>query len=96
MATTTGYEIICANRNVRGVIVRVEGEGWSLSTYEAIMKILSGQIQITIRINGVFQHVGVRGSGSDAYLALENDGYPLHNLPDLQSCGSTSFQRKKD
>ena len=64
--------------------------------HDAIMKILSGQVQINIRINGELQLIGVRGSGSDSYLAIDNDGYALHDFPDLQSCGGENFQHKKN
>ena len=81
----SGYEITCANKNFRGLVVRIGGEGWSLGAHEAIVKILSKQIQLIIRIDGKLVQVGVRGEGSEAYLALEPDGFPLHNL-DFPSC----------
>ncbi len=82
----SGFEITCANKTPGGVITRVGGNGWSLDTREAIMKILSQQIVIYIRADNQLIQIGVRGQGSDAYLALEPDGYPLHGLTDLPSC----------
>ena len=81
----SGFEITCANKNFRGFVVRIGGAGWSLGTHDAIVKILSKQIQLTIQIEGKFVQVGVRGEGADAYLALEPDGFPIHNL-DFPSC----------
>lgn len=82
----SGFEITCANRSPGGRIIRVGGAGWSYENHEAIKKILTGQIRLKIRIDNQEMEVGVRGDGTHAYLALESDGYPLHDLPDLQSC----------
>jgi hypothetical protein len=82
----SGYTITCANKNQRGIITRVGGDGWSLDTHQAIVKILSEQIRLIIQIDGKYVEVGIRGEGSDAYLVLEPEGFPLHELPDLPSC----------
>jgi hypothetical protein len=82
----SGYEITCANKNRLGVIIRIGGAGWSLDGHEAIVKIMSGQLRLRIRVGGSYQDVGVRGEGMNAYLALEPDGFPLHELHDLPSC----------
>ncbi len=82
----TGFEITCANRNPQGLIVRIGGDGWSLDTHEAIVRVVSSQLQLRIRVNGSSVQVGVRGEGFDSYLALEPDGFPLHSLNDLPSC----------
>ena len=81
----TGFEITCLNRNTKGDVVRIGGQGWSLSTHEAIVKLISQQARYNIRVNGDLVQVGVRGEGFDAYLALEPDGFALHNL-DFPSC----------
>jgi|FLYN01.1.fsa_nt_gi hypothetical protein len=82
----SGYEITCANRDTRGGIVRIGGEGWSLSVHEAIVKLVSQQLRLNIYVDGRLYDVGVRGDGADAYLAVEPDGFPLHSLAGLQSC----------
>jgi hypothetical protein len=82
----SGFEITCANKNRSGSIVRVGGVGWSLAIADAITKLLSSQIRLTIRIDGNMADVGIRGNGPDAYLAIEPDGFPLHQLADLPSC----------
>jgi hypothetical protein len=92
----SGYEITCINKNHRGVITRVGGNGWSLSTHEAIVKLSTGNIQLNLLINGEFQKVGVRGEGSDSYLVLDADGFPLHDLANLSSCGGDSFQHNQE
>lgn len=81
----SGFEITCINRDFRGRVTRIGGEGWSLGTHEAIVKVISNQIRFTIRINGKPVQVGVRGEGFDAYLVLEPDGFALHNL-NFPSC----------
>jgi hypothetical protein len=82
----SGYEITCANRDQNGMIIRIGGEGWSLSVQDAITKLVSQQLRVFVRAENTFTDVGVRGEGSNAYLALEPDGYPLHNLSELPSC----------
>ena len=81
----SGFKITCANKNANGLIVRITGEGWSLGVHEAIVKIISNQVRLAICIDGKLVQVGVCGEGFDAYLALEPDGFPLHNL-DVPSC----------
>jgi len=81
----SGFEITCANKNSRGLVVRIGGEGWSLGAHEAIIKIISNQVRFTIRVNGKLVQVGTRGEGFGAYLALEPAGSPLHNL-NFPSC----------
>ena len=84
--TVTRHEITCANKNPRGVIVRIGGEGWSLSVHDAIMKLSSNQLRLTLLFDNEVVEVGVRGEGSSAYLVLEPDGQPLHDLEGLPSC----------
>jgi hypothetical protein len=81
-----GYEITCANKNRIGLLVRIGGTNWSLSLQEALTKLLSQEIRFYLMVNGKPTEVGIRGEGTDAYLALEPDGYPLHRITDLQSC----------
>ena len=83
--TMSGFEITCINKNSRGLVVRIGGSGWSLGAHDAIVKVISNQIRFTIRVNGTIVQVGVRGEGFDAYLVLEPDGFPLHNL-NFPSC----------
>lgn len=82
----SGFEVTCANKNQRGVIVRVGGEGWSMEMREALVKIMSGQLRLRIRVNQDFADIGIRGEGFDAYLVVEPEGFPLHDLTDLPSC----------
>jgi hypothetical protein len=76
----SGFEITCINKNARGAVIRIGGSGWSLSAHDAIVKLISNQIRLIICVNEEIVPVGVRGEGFDAYLALEPDGFPLHNL----------------
>jgi len=83
----SGFQITCANRNLNGTIIRIGGDGWSLSTYDAIMKLMSKQLRLNILIGDTRYDIGVWGEGSDAYLALEPDGRPLlHEIDGLLSC----------
>lgn len=82
----SGFEITCANKTPGGRITRVGGDGWSYETHEAIKKILTRQIRLKIRVDNQDREVGVRGDGTHAYLVLEPDGHPLHDMPGLQSC----------
>jgi hypothetical protein len=82
----SGYQITCANKNPNGMIVRVGGRGWSLSLNEAIMKLVAKQIRLHIRQGNEFIDIGVRGRGTDAYLVLEPDERPLHEVVGLPSC----------
>ena len=81
-----GFEIMCANKNQQGIIVRIGGEGWSLEAREAMVKLMSTELRLIMRINNEFVDIGIRGEGFDSYLVLEPDGFPLHALTDLQSC----------
>jgi hypothetical protein len=82
----SGLQITCANRNPNGVIVRVGGQGWSLSIHEAIIKISSQQIRLHIRLGNEYFDIGVRGHDTNAYLVLEPDERPLHEVVGLPSC----------
>lgn len=82
----SGFELTCANKTPAGAISRVGGAGWSLDIREAILKIVTQQIVIYIRSDNQQVQIGVRGQGTQAYLALEPDGFPLHDLADLPSC----------
>jgi hypothetical protein len=81
-----GLQITCANKNPNGLIVRVGGQGWSLSIHEAILKISSQQVRLHIRQGNDYFAIGVRGEGTSAYLVLEPDGRPLHEVVGLPSC----------
>lgn len=81
----SGFQITCANRNANGVIVRVGGQGWSLSIREAIVKISSQQLHLNIRIGNEYFDIGVRGDGTSAYLVLEPDARPLHEVAAIPS-----------
>ena len=64
----------CVNKNARGLVERIGGDGWSLGTHEAVVKVISKQVRFIIRINGKYVQIGVRGEGFDAYLkALRDD-----------------------
>jgi hypothetical protein len=82
----SGFPVTCANKNQQGVIVRVGGPGWSLPPQEAIQKIDSNQLRLYILIGNEYAEIGVRGTGFDAYLALEPSGTPLSEVAELQSC----------
>ena len=81
----SGFEITCANKNFRGLVVRIGGVGWTLGAHDATAKTLSKQIQLIIQVDGKLVQVGVRGEGPAAYLALEPDSSPIHNF-DFPSC----------
>ena len=81
----SGLEITCINRDTRGLIGRIGGEGWSFSLHEAIVKLISHQLGLTIKVEGEYFQVGVHGEGFDAYLVRESDGFPLHRL-NFPSC----------
>ena len=82
----SGYQITCANRDAHGAIIRIGGEGWTLTIQDAVVKVISQQLRLNIFIDGKLLDVGVGGEGNDAYLVIEPDGFPLHNLTNLQSC----------
>lgn len=82
----SGFEITCANKNRLGVITRIGGDGWSMDIREAVLKLISQQLRLSVRVDNVLMEVGVRGEGQDSYLSIEPEGYPLHTLADLQSC----------
>ncbi|MFP4323285.1 MAG: DUF3892 domain-containing protein [Anaerolineales bacterium] len=82
-----GFEITCVNKNHTGIIVRIGGVGWSLSTQEAIQKLMSQQLRFNLLLGNRYLDVGVRGSGTDAYLVIEPEGYALHDIEQIPSCG---------
>jgi hypothetical protein len=82
----SGYEITCANRDSRGVIIRIGGKGWTLTVREAIIQLTTQRLRLMIYLDGRQAEVGIRGEGNESYLAVEPDGFPLHDLTDLQSC----------
>ena len=82
----SGLQVTCANRNVNGAIVRVGGQGWSLSTHEAIVKISSQQLRLYIRLGNEYFDIGVRGDGTTGNLVLEPDETPLYDIELLPSC----------
>ena len=81
-----GFQVTCANKNPSGVIVRIGGQGWSLSLHEAIVQISSQQLRLHLRLGNDYFDIGVRGEGSDAFLVLEPDARPLHEVAGLPSC----------
>lgn len=80
------YQITCANKNQNGTIIRVGGQGWSLSHHEAIQKILTNQITMHILVGNQLFLLSVQGKGSDAHLVLEPDGMLLSDVKQLISC----------
>lgn len=82
----SGFEITCINKNAQGVIIRIGGVGWSLSAQEAIAKFMSQQLRFNLLLDNQYRDVGVRGEGVNAYLAIEPEGYPLHEIADIPSC----------
>lgn len=82
----SGFEITCTNKNPNGMIVRIGGQGWSLSVYEAIAKLVSQQVRLNLLLDDQYVEIGVRGEGSNAFLVLEPDGKPLHEIRDLTGC----------
>ncbi len=82
----SGFEITCANKNPHGVIVRVGGQGWSLSIHEAVLRISIQQLRLHICLGNEYFDIGVRGDGTSAYLVLEPDGTHLNEVAGLPSC----------
>jgi hypothetical protein len=82
----SGLQITCANKNPNGVIVRVGGQGWSLSIHEVLVKISCQQLRLHICQGDMYFDIGVRGDGTNSYLVLEPDGTPLHDVSGLPSC----------
>jgi hypothetical protein len=82
----SGFSVTCANKNHNGEIVRVGGQGWSLSKHEAVVKILSKQLRLHIRLDDGNFDIGVRGEGTSAFLVLEPNEIPLHSVEGLPSC----------
>jgi hypothetical protein len=81
-----GYEILCANKSPDGLLIRIGGDGWSFSLHEAVVKLASSEIRLFVMQDGVEVEVGMRGEGTDTYLALEPDGFPVHELAEMPSC----------
>jgi hypothetical protein len=82
----SGFEITCANKNQQGVIVRLGGQGWSLSLHEAVLGIVQNQLRLCILIGNEYFDIGIRGDGNDSYLVLEPEGKPLKEVAGLVSC----------
>lgn len=82
----SGFEIKCANKNMQEKIVRLGGDGWSLSHSEAIARLNSRQIRLFIRVGDESYDIGVRGEGNDAYLVLEANEKALADVEELKSC----------
>jgi hypothetical protein len=83
---SSGFEVLCANRNLSGAIVRVGGDGWSLSHHEAIQRLNSRQLRLFISIGDESFDIGVRGEGNAAYLVLEPEAKALNEVEGLNSC----------
>jgi hypothetical protein len=84
--SSSGLEISCANKNQQGMIVRLGGQGWSLSLHEAILGLVHNHIRLCILIGNEYFDVGIRGDGNDSYLVLEPEGKPLSEVEGLLSC----------
>jgi hypothetical protein len=82
----SGFEVLCANKNQSGTIVRLSGIGWTLSHQEAIFRINSRQIRLYISIGDESFDIGVRGEGDAAYLILEPEEKALSDVEGLKSC----------
>ncbi len=82
----SGYEITCVNRDQRGLIIRLGGIGWSMQVHDALVKVISQQLRLYLRVDETYFDVGVRGEGFDAYFVLEPGGSALHELNNLPSC----------
>ena len=82
----SGFEITCINKDQRGAMVRLGGAGWSMQVHDAIVKLISHQLRLYIRVDDTFFDVGVRGDGFAAYLVLEPEGFALNELSSVASC----------
>ncbi|MEQ8672110.1 MAG: DUF3892 domain-containing protein [Aggregatilineales bacterium] len=84
--TGSGFHITCANKHPNGTIVRVGGDGWTLDLHEAISQLDGRRIRLTILIGNAYFDIGIREHDNTAYLVLEPDGKPLHEVDGLNSC----------
>jgi hypothetical protein len=82
----SGFQVTCANKNLNGTIVRLGGNGWSLSYQEAIYRLNSRQLRLFISIGDESFEIGVRGEGMDAFLVLEPESKALSQIEGLKSC----------
>lgn len=82
----TGFHITCANKHPNGTIVRIGGDGWTLDIHEAILQLDSHRIRLNILIGNAYFDIGIREIDNSAYLVLEPDGTPLHEVEGLKSC----------
>lgn len=82
----SGFEITCVNKNPNGMIVRIGGAGWTLSLHEAIVKLTTQEIRLNLLLDDQYVDIGIRGDASDAYLVIEPEGQPLHEVIDLPGC----------
>lgn len=82
----SGFEITCVNKDQRGQIIRVGGGGWTLTLREAVVKVISHQLRLYVRVDNHLFDVGVRGEGFAAYLVIEPEGLALHGLAGVPSC----------
>lgn len=82
----SGFEITCVNKNPNGMIVRIGGQGWSLSVNEAISKLISHQVRLNLLLDGQYVDIGVQGEGTNAFLTLEPAGKSLHEIKNLPGC----------
>jgi hypothetical protein len=83
---TAGFQILCANKNPQGLIMRLGGDGWSLSHHQAIVGLLHKRLRLHIFIGNESFEIGVRGDGMDSYLVLEPNGERLSEVEGLRSC----------
>jgi hypothetical protein len=86
MSMSAGFHVTCANKDIRGNIIRVGGPGWSLSVHEMVVKIVTGQLRFMVKVGDADYDIGVRGEGQQAYLVIESTGQALHDLDGLLSC----------
>ena len=82
----SGFEITCANKNQQGMIVRLGGQGWSMSLHEAILGLVHNRLRLCILIGNTYFDIGIRGDGNDSYLVLEPEATLLSEVDGLESC----------
>lgn len=83
---TSGFHITCINKNQLGIVIRIGGDGWTMSIREAVAQLASERIRLVVLLDNQYVEVGIRTRNSDSYLALEPDGTPLDELEGLPSC----------
>ena len=82
----SGFEITCVNKDQRGQIIRLGVVGWTLTPREAVVKVISQQLRLYVRVENHLFDVGVRGEGFAAYLVIEPEGLALAGVAEVPSC----------